>query len=206
MKTQFDYPTTRTIQPKILYFGTPVVLITSLNEDGSSNLAPLSSAWALGWRIVIGLGTDGKTFENLVRCGECVLNFPSDNLWTAVEKLASLTGKFPVPLDKQAQFRYEKDKFTAAGLSPAPSELVAVPRVAECPLQMEGRVRNIQPIGEADDGIAAVEVEILKVHAHADILQGSDHIAPQMWRPLIYNFRHYFGLGQELGKTFRAEM
>lgn len=33
------------IEPAILYFGTPVVLIGSTNEDGSFNLAPMSSAW-----------------------------------------------------------------------------------------------------------------------------------------------------------------
>jgi len=30
----------------VLYFGTPVVLISSRNEDGSANLAPMSSAWS----------------------------------------------------------------------------------------------------------------------------------------------------------------
>jgi flavin reductase (DIM6/NTAB) family NADH-FMN oxidoreductase RutF len=40
----------RTIEPKILYFGTPVALISSLNEDGATNLAPMSSFWALGGR------------------------------------------------------------------------------------------------------------------------------------------------------------
>jgi flavin reductase (DIM6/NTAB) family NADH-FMN oxidoreductase RutF len=34
-----------TIEPKILYFGTPVALISSLNEDQSTNLAPISSFW-----------------------------------------------------------------------------------------------------------------------------------------------------------------
>jgi flavin reductase (DIM6/NTAB) family NADH-FMN oxidoreductase RutF len=33
-----------TIEPPILYLGTPVVLISTLNEDGSANLAPMSSA------------------------------------------------------------------------------------------------------------------------------------------------------------------
>jgi hypothetical protein len=32
----------RTIEPKILYFGTPVALVSSLNEDGTTNLAPIS--------------------------------------------------------------------------------------------------------------------------------------------------------------------
>jgi hypothetical protein len=31
-------------------------------------------------------------------------------------------------------------------------------------------------------------------------------VDPARWQPLIYNFRHYYGLGEELGKTFRAEV
>ena len=36
-------------EPSILYFGTPVLLISTLNEDGTVNAAPMSSAWWLGW-------------------------------------------------------------------------------------------------------------------------------------------------------------
>jgi hypothetical protein len=39
----------RTIEPAVLYVGTPVVLVSSLNPDGSANLAPISSLWFLGW-------------------------------------------------------------------------------------------------------------------------------------------------------------
>jgi hypothetical protein len=35
-------------EPSILYCGTPVVLISTVNEDGSPNIAPMSSAWSLG--------------------------------------------------------------------------------------------------------------------------------------------------------------
>lgn len=199
-KTMFQ-----TIEPKILYFGTPVVLISSLNEDGTPNLAPMSSAWALGWTIMLGLGTTGKTYENLAERGECVLNFPSDGLWSAVESLARLTGKTPIPPDKQAWFRYEPDKFGAAHLTPVPSLCVRPPRVMECLLQMEAVVRSIAVIGGVHSEIAAVEVEVLKVHAHDEIIYSPNHIDPTKWRPLIYNFRHYFGLGMELGKSFRSE-
>jgi flavin reductase (DIM6/NTAB) family NADH-FMN oxidoreductase RutF len=57
----------RTIEPKILYFGNPVALISSLNEDGSTNLAPISSFWALGWTMVLGLLDETKTAENMER-------------------------------------------------------------------------------------------------------------------------------------------
>jgi flavin reductase (DIM6/NTAB) family NADH-FMN oxidoreductase RutF len=197
--------THRVIAPSILYFGTPVVLVGSLNEDGSANLAPMSSAWALGRTVVLGLGGSGKTAENLRREGECVLNLPSDDLWPAVERLAPLTGKDPVPPHKAAQrFRHERDKFGAAGLTPVPSDLVAPPRAAECPLQLEALVRDVRPLHEAG-GALAVEAEVVRVHAREDLVVGGRHVDPGAWRPLIYNFRHYFGLGPELGKTFRAE-
>ena len=40
-----DVADSQVIEPAILYFGTPVVLIGSTNDDGSFNLAPTSSAW-----------------------------------------------------------------------------------------------------------------------------------------------------------------
>jgi flavin reductase (DIM6/NTAB) family NADH-FMN oxidoreductase RutF len=43
-----EFADSQIIEPAILYFGTPVVLIGSSNEDGSSNLAPMSSAWWVG--------------------------------------------------------------------------------------------------------------------------------------------------------------
>jgi hypothetical protein len=37
----------------ILYFGTPVELLSTENDDGSFNLAPMQSAWALGDVLVL---------------------------------------------------------------------------------------------------------------------------------------------------------
>jgi flavin reductase (DIM6/NTAB) family NADH-FMN oxidoreductase RutF len=194
----------KSVDLKILYFGTPVVLIATLNEDGSANIGPMSSAWALGRSVVLGLGKEGKTYENLTERRECVLNIPSDNLAGAVERLAPLTGKFPVPAHKREKFRYEKDKFGAAGLTAIPSQLVQPPRICECPLQFEAVLKNVYPIGDEDD-VAAVEVQVIHIHAREDILHDASHIEPVRWRPLIYNFRHYFGLGEQLGKSFRSE-
>lgn len=64
-------------EPSILYFGTPVVLISTLNEDGTYNLAPMSSAFWLGWRCILDLSAKSKTTQKLIRTGECVLNLPS---------------------------------------------------------------------------------------------------------------------------------
>jgi flavin reductase (DIM6/NTAB) family NADH-FMN oxidoreductase RutF len=193
------------VHPKVLYFGTPVVLLTTLNEDGSSNITPMSSAWALGQTIILGLAEGGKALVNMERHGECVVNLPSPEMWRNVEKLAPLTGQYPVPEAKTAQFRYEKDKFTASGLTPLPSELVAPQRILECPLQIEGKILTISsPTSNAL--FKVIEMSAVRVHAHTSIVLDSTHINPNQWQPLIYNFRHYFGLSAELGKTFRAEI
>jgi flavin reductase (DIM6/NTAB) family NADH-FMN oxidoreductase RutF len=133
-----------------------------------------------------------------------VINLPAPTQWPAVEQLAPLTGRTPVPVHKRGGFRFERDKFTAAGLRPEPSELVRPPRVAECPLQMEARAARVQP--DVSGGFLIVEAHVLTVHADPRIVvPGSQHVDPAMWSPLIYNFRHYYGLGPELGHSFRSQ-
>jgi len=200
----------RTIEPKILYFGTPVALISSLNEDGQTNLAPISSFWALGWTLMLGLLDETKTADNFARHPECVVNIPSPDLWQAVEKLAPLTGKDPVPPIKAAQFRFVRDKFGAANLTPLASEVVKPLRAEECPVHLEARVVALHAMQGAKlqklGGGVAAEIEVLRVHVDSDLVLGDRYIDPAKWSPLIYNFRHYFRLAPtELGKTFRAE-
>jgi flavin reductase (DIM6/NTAB) family NADH-FMN oxidoreductase RutF len=193
------------VRPKILYFGTPVILLTTLNEDGTTNITPMSSAWALGNRIVLGLGDGGHGLANLRRNGECVVNLPAPSLWEHVEALAPFTGAKPVPEHKRDVFHHAKDKFAVSGLTEVHAHMVRPSRIMECPLQIEARVVDIRLTGDsARFGI--IEVEALAVHAHRQIVVDETHINATHWSPLIYNFRHYFALGEELGKTFRAEV
>src|SRR6266700_1246561 len=108
----------KVIDPKILYFGTPVVLVSTLNEDRSANLAPMSSAWWLGRSCMLGLDVTSKTTENLRRDRQCVLNLPSSDLVSAVDRLALLTGSCLVPEHKMKRgYRYEPEKFATAQLT-----------------------------------------------------------------------------------------
>ncbi|WP_079150872.1 flavin reductase family protein [Streptomyces sparsogenes] len=192
------------IEPSILYFGTPVVLLSTENEDGSYNLAPMSSAWALGQTVVLGLGADGQTARNLGSRPDLVINLPAPEQWRAVERLAPLTGRHPVPSTKAEGCRFEPDKFAAAGLREEPSHEVRPPRVAECPLQLEARALRVGP--DVSGEFVIVEAAVHKVHADPRIVvPGTDHVDPASWSPLVYNFRHYFGLGPELGSSYRTQ-
>jgi flavin reductase (DIM6/NTAB) family NADH-FMN oxidoreductase RutF len=194
----------KTIDPTILYFGTPVALISTLNEDRTPNLAPMSSAWWLGWTCMLGLGQMGQTSDNLIRTRECVINLPSEALVSHVDRLAMTTGKDPVPEKKrQWGYRFEPDKFAAAGLTPLPSQTVAPPRVKECPVQMEGIVHDCRPFGK-NVNANVFEVHITKLHVAEELLDGK-HIDPVRWRPLIMSFCRFFGLGGEVHPSRLAE-
>ncbi|BAM92944.1 hypothetical protein S58_69780 [Bradyrhizobium oligotrophicum S58] len=191
-----------TIEPGILYFGTPVVLISTVNEDGSCNLAPMSSAFWLGWRCMLGLAAGSKTPQNMRRTGECVLNLPSVDLVAAVDRLALTTGSDPVPPMKQRKgYRHQPDKFAKAGLTEIASETVAAPRVAECPVQLEARVEAVHGIADDDailkGHIQCFEVRVQRVHVDPAILMDGarDRIDPDKWRPLIMSFQQFYGLG-----------
>nr|WP_232289040.1 flavin reductase family protein [Paenibacillus sp. Aloe-11] len=195
----------KTIKPSILYYGTPVILLNTLNEDGTTNISPISSSWALGDCLVLGIGIGGKAFENMKRHPECVINVPGPSMWENVERLAPYTGKHSVPAEKQQNgFTYQKDKYAISGLTSVDSKSVKPARIRECPIQIEAEVRDIR-IPEHAPYFAIVETQAVQVHVHQDMILGENHIDPTKWSPLIYNFRHYFGLGDHLGKTFRAE-
>ncbi|HEY8384387.1 MAG TPA: flavin reductase family protein [Microvirga sp.] len=208
-----DGPATRVIAPSVHYFGTPVALVTTLNPDGTPNISPMSSAWALGDRIVLGLSSHGQGAENAVRHGSCVVNIVPAHLWESVERLARTTGRQAVPAHKAAAgYYHEPRKFEAAGLTPLPSDLVAPPRIAECPLQYEATVVAAHApgggrweVGGAND-FCILEVQVARVHAHEAIaIPGTDRIDASKWHPLLYVFRHYVAAGRHLGRTFKAE-
>ncbi|ANE47715.1 flavin reductase [Paenibacillus swuensis] len=184
------------IQPNILYFGTPVVLISTMNEDGSANLAPMSSAWWLNQSCMLGLSRKSQTVENLQRNKECVLNLPSVELVRAVDRLALYTGKNPVPESKAKRgYTYLGDKFETAGVSEQPSHLVGPPRVMECPVQLEATMVQIHDF-EQPSSLVSIEVKILKVHIDEELLLYKDqhYIDPDKWKPLIMNFCEFYGL------------
>ncbi|MET0239476.1 MAG: flavin reductase family protein [Sphingobium sp.] len=192
------------IEPSILYLGTPVVLISTQNEDGTANIAPMSSAWWLGWRCMLGLQTASQTPQNMIRTGQCVLNLPSPRQADAVNRLARLTGTKDIPeLKRKLGYSYEPRKFEVASLTPVASHTVAPPRALECPIQLEAIVSERHDIMADDPQVAglisAFEVRITKVHVHPNlIMEGHEsRIDPAKGQPLIMNFQKLYGVSSE---------
>ena len=180
--------------PAILYFGTPVVLLSTVNPDGSPNLAPISSVYWLGRKAMLGINRNSQTWANLARTGEVVVALPSPDQVDAVNRLALTTGRDPVSERQQKRgYRHVADKFGVSGLTPVPADLIAPPLVADCPVAMEA---TVDAMTEDVDRIPAVEVTVQRVHASPGILATDrpNRIDPDRWRPLIMSFQQFYGL------------
>ena len=208
-----EFAATSTLQrsePPILYVGTPVVLISTCNEDGSPNLAPMSSAFWLGWRGILGLDRSSKTVANMIRTNQCVLNLPSVAQVDAVDRIALTTGSEVLPPHKVARgYRFERDKFATAGLTPIASETVDPPRARECPIQMEAVVEHIYNMSESDPASRGrrilFELRIQRVFVEPSTLDDGDpnKIDPDKWRPLMMSFQKFYGLADRQAHASR---
>ncbi|OAA78542.1 FMN-binding split barrel [Akanthomyces lecanii RCEF 1005] len=189
------------ISPAILYWGTPVALIASENEDGSSNISVISSAYWLVDHCILGFAAGSQTPQNILRSGHCTVNLPEDALVASVNALATTTGTPEPSASKIARgYRHVKDKWTVAGLTPQASDLVHAPRIRECPVQMECELVDRHGLTQDAPTMAGaliiLELKVLRVHV-LERLRMPGHvnrIDPDRWRPMIMSFQQIYGL------------
>jgi flavin reductase (DIM6/NTAB) family NADH-FMN oxidoreductase RutF len=199
------------IDPAILYFGTPVALLSTISAAGTPNTAPMSSVFWLGQTALLGMGARSLTAQNLLATGECVINLPTADLVTAVDTLALTTGRSPVPANKAlVGYRHEADKLRLAGLRSRAGDTVRADRIDECPVNLEAHIVHTRPLvkDDPDDGDTFIfEARITRVHVHDSIrLAGTENrIDPDLWRPLIMNFQRFYGLGPEVHPSRLAD-
>ncbi|SCO42558.1 uncharacterized protein FFNC_08590 [Fusarium fujikuroi] len=174
------------ITPAIMYWGTPVALITTTNEDGTANIGPISSVWWLGHRCLLGLASGSQTTLNLFRTKHCVINLPSADMAHYINPIAKTTGTPTVPS------RQERPRLHPLQRQP--------PRISECPVQMEAELTNsmdlMQEVPDRKGRLVAIEIKILRTHVRHDLrMEGyANRIDPDRWRPLIMSFQEFYGL------------
>jgi flavin reductase (DIM6/NTAB) family NADH-FMN oxidoreductase RutF len=167
----------RTISPDAAYHWMvasivprPIAWVSTLNEDGSANLAPFSfftgvgsdpptCLFCAGRKGRVEVGDRKDTWANVQRTGEYVIHIVSD----ALAQQMNLTSK---------EYPHGFDEFAVAGVTKAPSERVTPPRVLEAPVAMECRLLQIHEVGEPDDGTAVIIGEVLFWHVHDDVVTG----------------------------------
>ena len=184
--------------PNMFYYGFPVVLLSTMDDKGRVNITPITCTFTLGTNAVIALVKLNQAYENIKAVPEAVFNLPTSQMWEQVEAIAPYTAKDPVPAQKVAKYTHTDDKFALGGFTPLASEKVRPPRIAQCPIQAEAKVVNIID----RNGYVLVELEFVEVHAEDNLVMDGDKINPLNWDPLIYNFKHYYSIGEHKGLNF----
>lgn len=145
----------------------PIAFVSTVSPEGILNLAPFSFFNAVAYRpptVVIGINRRGDggskdTLRNIEATGEFVVNVVTDDIAEAMNRTA-------------ADYPPEVNEFDVAGLTPAPSDLVAPPRVAESPVNMECRLDRVIELAEGGESTGLVIGRILLLHVRDDLLDG----------------------------------
>ncbi len=89
------------------------------------------------------------------------------------------------------------DKFKEMNLTPAPATYVKAPLLAESPVNIECRVKEIISLGSHDMFIA----EVLTVHADESLIDpATGKFDLEKARLLVYSHGNYYGIGSPIGK------
>lgn len=113
---------------------------------------------------------------------EFVINLPCEAIARATDLCGVKSGR-------------DGDKFALAGLTREPSHVVAAPTIAECPVSLECRVREIIPLGSHDMFLA----DIVSVGVDPRFVDEKGALHMEKCGLLAYAHGAYFGLGKQLG-------
>ena len=163
----------------------PPVMVSCGNMEKSNIIT-------IGWtgilatkppRTYISVRPERYSYKILKERGEFVINLASRHLAYETDFTGIYSGK-------------NVDKFEKLGLTKYPSEKVACPTIAECPVSIECRVVEVIPMGTHDVFVA----DILSVSCRSDIVDGdgrADFALAELW---AYAHGEYYALGDKLGK------
>lgn len=132
--------------------------------------------------LSISVRPDRYSYHMIEKSGEFVVNLTTEDLVRATDFCGVRSGR-------------DVDKFKEMKLTPLPSREVSVPGIAESPVNIECRVREIKPLGSHHMIVADV-VAVTIDDEYMDE-KGKFHLNDS--RLVTYSHGEYFSLGKKLG-------
>lgn len=157
----------------------PIAVVSTLNEDGSNNLAPFSfftgvsaKPMIVAFCPLIRTSTLEKkdTVKNIERAKEFVINFCSEKISEKVNA-------------SSAELAYGEDEFKHSGLTPIESDIIAARRVKESPIHFECKLKDILSYGDHAGAGTLITGEVVKVHIDESIYD-QGRIVTAKWSPI----------------------
>jgi flavin reductase (DIM6/NTAB) family NADH-FMN oxidoreductase RutF len=154
----------------------PIAVISTINENGTNNLAPFSFFTAVSASPMIiafspmiksSTGTMKDTPRNIFREKEFVINILSESI---VEKVNLASTELP----------YGEDEFLFSGLTPISSEKVKAKRIQESLIHFECIYRDHLSYGDQPGSGQIITGEVIKVHIAEEILENGRIITSKL--------------------------
>lgn len=157
----------------------PIAVVSTLNKDGTNNVAPFSFFTAISAKPMIiafcpmirsSTGQMKDTPINILREKEFVVNFVHEDL--AVKINATST-----------ELPYGEDEFKFAGLTPIDSETVKAKRIKESLIHFECIFRDQLNYGDQPGAGQLITGEVVRIHVAEEIMENGK-IVTQKFRPV----------------------
>lgn len=123
------------------------------------------------------------SYDIIKRTGEYVINLTTEKLAKATDWCGCRSGK-------------KYNKWKEMNLTPADAKHVKAPIIAESPVNIECRVKDIVELGTHHMFVS----DVLGVSVDDTYLNENDAFSFSKANPLVYSHGHYFGMGDKVGK------
>lgn len=122
------------------------------------------------------------SYKLIKESGEFVINLPTQELTAIVDSCGVKSGA-------------KLDKIKEYGLHLQECESVSAPMIAECPVNIECRVREVVELGSHDMFVA----DIVGIYAAKELLDENGRLCLEKAGLIAYAHGDYFALGKKLG-------
>jgi flavin reductase (DIM6/NTAB) family NADH-FMN oxidoreductase RutF len=132
----------------------------------------------------VGIGVRPSRYSHglIQEVGQFVVNLPNVEQVRWVDYCGTVSGR-------------DEDKWAACGFTPAPATQVQVPLIAQCPVNLECRLRHTLSLGSHDLFIG----EIVAVHMDEAVLDERGRLDLAKAQPFAFLDREYRRVGELLG-------
>ena len=169
-----------------MLYPVPAVMVSSKREGEKANIVTVAWAGTVcsdPVMVSISLRPERHSYEIIKETGEFVINLVTKELAYATDYCGVKSGR-------------DVDKFREMGLSELASRHIAAPGIAESPLNMECKVKEIIPLGSHHMFLA----EVVGVTIEDRYLNESGKFELNKTGLVAYSHGEYFLLGEKLGK------
>ena len=172
-------------KPGNMLYPLPVVMVSLADKDGRPNIITLAWVGTVCTNppmVSISVRPERYSYPILKETGEFVINLTTKELAFATDYCGVKSGR-------------DVDKFKEMNLTPIPASEVKAPMIAESPVNIECKVRQVLPLGSHDMFLA----DVAAVHADEKYMDENHKFHLEKADPIIYSHGSYFGCGELLG-------